>query len=75
MMRVTKTTHTYTVLEELHADHAVGDRRRADVLFSMLASSRWPVDEEDAFHHACIVLALREARAALARPQASEGKS
>lgn len=39
-------------LEELHAEKAVS------------LAANWPGDEPDAFHHAGIVLALREARLA-----------
>lgn len=39
-------------LEELHAEKAVS------------LAANWPGDEADAFHHAGIVLALREARSA-----------
>lgn len=42
-------------LEELHTEKAVS------------LAANWPGDEPDAFHHAGIVLALREARTAVAR--------
>lgn len=45
-------------LEEMHAERAV------------TLAANWPGDEADAFHHAAIVLALREARTALAEADA-----
>jgi hypothetical protein len=42
-------------LEELHTEKAVS------------LAANWPGDEPDAFHHAGIVLALREARLAALR--------